>query len=101
MMKIDVEGWEHHVIQGGCEILSREDAPVLQVEFTEKAAEAAGHSCTELYRSLEELGYRMFTYDAKAKKLTADPIRESYPYLNLIAVKRIDQITSRINAVVD
>src|SRR3989442_993718 len=39
MMKIDVEGWESAVLQGASETLSRPDAPVLQVEFTDQASQ--------------------------------------------------------------
>ena len=96
MMKIDVEGWELHVLKGGYDTLSRTDAPILQVEFTEEASKSAGSSCAELYHMLEELGYQMFIYDAKLKRLIPDPIREAYPYLNLIATKQPEQIYSRL-----
>lgn len=96
MMKIDVEGWETRVLLGGSETLSRMDAPILQVEFTEQAAQAAGSSCAELYHLLEELGYQMFVYDAKSRRLVPDPLREEYPYLNLIAVKRPEEVVSRL-----
>ena len=48
MMKIDVEGWESRVLAGGKEVFTRPDAPVLQVEFTDAAAKAAGSSCRQL-----------------------------------------------------
>lgn len=96
LMKIDVEGWEGHVLAGASDVLSREDAPVLLVEFTDENAQAAGTSCQELYRSLEHLGYRMFVYDPKSKVLISDPLREEYPYINLIAAKHLDRITSRL-----
>jgi len=96
MMKIDVEGWEVHVLKGGYDTLSRTDAPILQVEFTEEASKSAGSSCAELYHMLEELGYQMFIYDAKLKRLIPDPVREAYPYLNLIATKQPEQIYSRL-----
>ena len=87
MIKIDVEGWEGRVLAGGFETLSRLDAPILQVEFTEQAARTAGSSCEKLYRNLVQLGYRMFIYDAKSRCLIDEPVRENYPYLNLIAAK--------------
>lgn len=96
MIKIDVEGWESRVLRGGTQALSRADAPVLQVEFTGQAARSAGSSCTELYRLLEELGYRMFTYDALSKRLIPDPLRERYPYLNLVAAKRPERVAARL-----
>ncbi len=98
MMKIDVEGWEFRVLAGGCETLSRKDAPVLQVEFSEKASRSAGSSCASLYHQLEELGYQMFVHDARSRKLVYDPLRPSYSYLNLFAVKHPEQISSRLES---
>jgi len=98
MMKIDVEGWESRVLLGGREWLSREDAPVLQVEFTEQAAESAGSSCSQLYCLLEELGYRMFVYNVDTNTVVPDPLRTSYPYLNLIAAKHPEAIIARLTS---
>jgi FkbM family methyltransferase len=97
MMKIDVEGWEAHVLRGASETLSRPDAPVLQVEFTDRASEAVDFSCAQLYGMLEELGYQMYVYDGQRKQLTPDPLRESYPYVNLIAAKRIEEVMARLD----
>lgn len=96
MMKIDVEGWESRVLEGARESFSREDAPLLQVEFTDKASTSAGSSCKRLYQLLENLGYRMFSYDASARELIHDPLRESYPYVNLIATKDIGGVNLRL-----
>ncbi len=97
MMKIDVEGWEARVLSGGHKTLSRTDAPILQVEFTDQASQLAGTSCTELYHTLEKLGYKMFIYNVKERKLIQDPLRESYPYVNLIAAKSLGRIVSRLS----
>jgi len=97
MMKIDVEGWESRVLSGGIETLSRADAPDLQVEFTDKAAESANTSCQALYRQLEGLGYRMFVYDEKSGRIVHDPIRDEYPYTNLLASKNPDIVQVRLN----
>lgn len=96
MMKIDVEGWESRVLAGGEEVLMRPDAPVLQVEFTDDAAEAAGTSCRELYQRLEAYGYRMFRYDPGRHALTPETRQERYPYVNLIAAKDADFVNARI-----
>lgn len=96
MMKIDVEGWEAHVIDGGVRTLSREDAPILQVEFNDSAALPAGSSGRKLYGALESLGYKMFIYDARNRTLIPEPPRDSYPWLNLIAAKRPDYIVARL-----
>lgn len=58
-IKIDVEGWEHHVLAGAEGILRAENAPVLCIEFTEEAAQLANSSCSALYLQLERLGYEM------------------------------------------
>jgi hypothetical protein len=96
MMKIDVEGWESRVLKGGAYCLSRDDAPVLQVEFTDVAALSAGSSCTELYRTLEAFGYRMFTYDAKNRRLLSEPLRPAYPSQNLLAIKNPEGVAARL-----
>lgn len=96
MMKIDVEGWESRLLAGGSRTLSRPDAPILQVEFTDEAAVAAGSNCHKLYRTLEALGYRIFTYDRKHRQLLQDPVREVYPYVNLIAAKDPDAVNKRL-----
>lgn len=87
MVKIDVEGWEHRVLEGGRTALLRPDAPVLQVEFTDSAAVNAGSSSGDVYESLHEFGFTMFAIDAESGFLLHDPKREKYGYLNLIAAK--------------
>lgn len=96
MIKVDVEGWETRVLRGGAETLSRDDAPVLQVEFSDQAAAAAGSSCQELYRCLEGMGYRLYVYDEEERTLVQDPLRGEYPYQNLIAAKRLDAVVARL-----
>jgi len=97
LMKIDVEGWESHVLYGGYETFKRHDAPVLQVEFTDQASQSAGTSCQALYRQLEELGYQMFVYDEESNQIIPDPLRDSYPDLNLLATKQPEEINLRLN----
>lgn len=96
LMKIDVEGWESRVLKGGATSLSKEDAPVLIVEFTDKCAQAAGTSCRALYMQLCDLGYRVFRYDARTNTLLPEALREAYPYDNLIAVKRQRAVELRL-----
>ena len=96
MMKLDVEGWEIPVLYGARETLARADAPLLQVEFTDAVSSSAGFSCKETYQFLCDLGYRMFIYDDRKRELLHDPLRESYPYLNLIATKRPEEANLRL-----
>jgi FkbM family methyltransferase len=97
MIKVDVEGWETRVLAGGVAALARTDAPTLQVEFTEQAARSAGSSCKELYHLLEELGYGMFRYEPVSNRLVRDPLRPSYPYLNLVATKQPGTVDARLS----
>jgi FkbM family methyltransferase len=96
MMKIDVEGWESRVLAGGKEALTRADAPVLQVEFADEAAKAAGSSCRSLFECLENFGYQMFVYDASKGELVPEGLRKQYPYLNLIAAKNPEFVNARL-----
>jgi len=97
MMKIDVEGWESRVLGGGHETLSRDDAPLLQVEFTDEAAASAGSSSLDLYHTLQGLGYELFAYDPERSQLIEEPLREQYPYMNLIASKSKQDVAKRLN----
>ena len=96
MMKMDVEGWEARVLSGAHQVLSRADAPILQVEFTELASQSAGSSCAKTYHVLEELGYQLFRYDAKSEKLISEPVREHYTYSNLFAIKDLERVIARL-----
>jgi FkbM family methyltransferase len=96
MMKIDIEGWESRMLQGARETFARQDAPLLQVEFTDEAAHAAGSSCRELYQILQTYGYQMFVYDGLRKCLVPDPLRDSYPYANIIATKSLATVLARL-----
>jgi len=101
MMKIDVEGWEARVLEGGREFFTGPHAPVLQVEFTDDAAEAAGSSCNALYEHLQSFGYRMFVYDVEKRRLVQESRREKYPYLNIIAAKDPEFVNVRVGAAVE
>ena len=97
MVKIDVEGWETHVLAGGKKSLSASEAPVLQVEFAEEARESAGSSSMELYRSLTRLGYRLFIFDVMEYDLipvSLEQVKNSH--LNVIAAKNPGEVVARI-----
>lgn len=96
LMKIDVEGWETFVLSGGTQTLSRENAPTLLVEFTEKAAKTANSSCQELYQKLEDLGYKMFVFNSESKKLIPYTLQSDRNYINLIATKQPQMVETRL-----
>ena len=87
LVKLDVEGFEINVLNGAPKLLSKENAPVFMVEFTDNNSISAGHCCHELYKLLLQYGYSWYTYDVTRKKLNPEPMRLNYPYNNLIAVK--------------
>lgn len=98
LVKIDVEGWEIHVLKGGSRLLSLPNAPVLLVEFTEQNAVAAGTTCKRLYRIIEDYGYQLYTYDAKRNTLSCAPPQETYPYINLIATKDANETERKLRS---
>ena len=86
-MKIDVEGWENQVLTGAEKLLAAANAPALCVEFTEEAAQLAGSSCAALYRTLERLGFRMFTIGNTPETVVPFAICDPFPNVNLLALK--------------
>ncbi|HYR58741.1 MAG TPA: FkbM family methyltransferase [Chthoniobacteraceae bacterium] len=95
-VKIDVEGWENQVLAGAREFLEGDGAPLLCVEFTEEAAALAGSSCSGLYRTLEELGYEMFSVSADPAEIRPFPLRDSFPNVNLLAAKDLAAVRARL-----
>jgi FkbM family methyltransferase len=95
-VKMDVEGWESHVLAGAASLFSRADAPLLCVEFTEEAAANAGSSCEDLYRMLEGFGYQLFEVGDRSGKLIPFPLRNPFPNVNLIATKDKEFLRNRL-----
>lgn len=63
-IKIDVEGAELDVLQGGRAVLER-DRPVLLCELFEPWQNRFGRTCQDISSYLEQLGYRGFLVDLK------------------------------------
>lgn len=84
IIKIDVEGWEIHVLRGAAETLKKYK-PVLLIEFTASNLEAAGASCAELASELTKLGYSIHEYEPVKRMLK--PMNDfSFEHKNLIAL---------------
>jgi FkbM family methyltransferase len=69
VIKIDVEGYEHHVLQGAPATLAQR--PVLFVEISDDLLRAQGSSGPDLVREIEAAGYALHRADTGAR-LTAD-----------------------------
>lgn len=96
LIKIDVEGWEMNVLKGAKDLLSKEKAPVLMIEFTEGNAFSAGYYCGEIYDYVKKYGYNWYRYDSKQNTLVYEEKKLHYPYDNLFAIKDIDFVLERI-----
>lgn len=96
LIKIDVEGWEMNVLKGATELLSRAQSPVLMVEFTEENAFSAGYYCGEIYDFVKSFGYEWFSYNSETNTLEPQVKKLHYPYENLIAIKELDLVVTRL-----
>ena len=94
-MKIDVEGWENQVLAGAEKLLSAPNAPALCIEFTEQAAQLAGSSCAALYRTLERLGFQMFTVGDTPETVVPFALCDPFPNVNLLALKDAAAVRAR------
>ena len=63
IIKIDVEGFESQVLEGGIETIKKKK-PFLMIEINEVSVKKVGSI-------LLELGYLVFTYDKSTKKLNS------------------------------
>lgn len=63
LVKIDVQGWEYHVLKGASKLLSRngEEAPFLIYEEDERLLSASNSSAGEIREFLASVGYHKCT----------------------------------------
>lgn len=65
-LKIDVEGFEVHVLRGAKTILER-DRPMILTEVVEKHLEGAGESRDSLSQVMKEMGYKSYLLGLKGQ----------------------------------
>lgn len=98
LMKIDVEGAELSVLNGGQNLLAQEQAPTVVCEFNERTTENMGYSTQQLRQAFEKLGYRLYSYDAGNNLLQLEAANTTYnKTVNLIATKSIEQLKQRLS----
>jgi len=97
LIKIDVEGSEFSVLQGGLHTLEREPGPVLLFEINSSCFEA-GHTPQGIASLLSEYHYSLHEYDAERNVLSAyDPA--TLPRTgNVIATKDLVALTRRLES---
>lgn len=102
VVKIDVEGWELHVLDGAGTVLKSSDPPLLMVELCDRASEGAGSSTLELLSAIEALGMEVFELSKESPALVPLRRRDSYPYLNVFAAapgssawRRVQEVLSK------
>lgn len=63
LLKIDVQGWEYHVLKGASKLLSRKgsEAPYIIYEEDERLLQASNSSAKEIRDFLQTLGYNHCT----------------------------------------
>ncbi len=87
LIKIDVEGWEKFVLQGGKSFFENY-SPIVMVEFTEENTFNAGYCTHEIFYEMEKLGYEWFRIENG--ELVKEIKKMHYPYINLIAKKKLN-----------
>ncbi|MFH0895772.1 MAG: FkbM family methyltransferase [Bacteroidota bacterium] len=98
LIKIDVEGWETHVLKGGTHFFQSGNADVMLIEFTEKNLNMAGVNSETLYNAVQNCGFSLYTYDSKNNTLIPEKPGQVYVYANLIAVRNFSEALNRIRS---
>ena len=98
-IKVDVEGSELHVLQGG-EKLLRNSAQnylfVIMTEISDNTLHDAGTSSKELFMYIENLGLQIGTYDAESNKVHHHQKKEFYDNINLLFCKSINAVNIQL-----
>ncbi len=71
-IKIDVEGWEMHVLRGGEKTIAR-FKPIIMLEMVEHFLRRAGSNCDELLGFLHQHGYKTMHLCAKTGGVSTMP----------------------------
>lgn len=92
LIKIDVEGWEKLVIEGGHITLSNETAPDIIIEITDENLNRNGTNGLEILTSLQNYGYHLFEIK---EILIPHRILNKYEYSNIFCTKNLNRVSNR------
>jgi len=84
LIKIDVEGWEEAVFQGGSKVFAQTKPPTIFFESIEEHANRFGFSARRVQHLLEEHGYQLFSKKHFSSRWA--PLSSETEQINLIAI---------------
>jgi FkbM family methyltransferase len=93
LLKIDVEGYEKFVLQGGMRTLRSSEC--VYFESADKWFERYGYTCREVFDLLEKEGFVLFRYTGEASISRLPPGYHSATVENLIAVRDPEELMRR------
>lgn len=86
LMKVDAEGAELAIFEGGSGLLQRPDAPVILYEAFSFITRGFGYHPVEIYWLLDRYGFACFTLNPETGKLAVPPASRAYDSM-ILAVK--------------
>lgn len=95
LIKIDVEGFEHHVIKGANKLLENSKLNAIIIELN-GAGKRYGFSEDNIHLTILRHGFKPYAYDPFTKKFTALSDRNSTD--NTLYIKDIDIASKKVNA---
>lgn len=86
-IKIDVEGHELYVLQGGIDAIKKFH-PKLMIEMSEKNFNAAGYSKIDIFKLLEDMGYSIFLILKRGQLKKVISSSELPEFCNILAIPK-------------
>ena len=88
-LKIDVEGYEHDVLEGAKELLSRGKVKYLSFEISDIPLKGAGKTGAQIFDKLREYGYTAYEFNPESNKFTG-PVETSESFYQNFYASRSD-----------
>ena len=98
LIKMDVEGYEWFVLQGGLNQLGKESLQAIIIEFNNTGLDRYGVGDDKIHQLLEEKGFHSMTYDPFSRTLKSiNPFAEDQ-WGNVIYVRDVSTVTARVES---